>query len=563
VSYPADLPITARVEAITTALGAHQLLIICGDTGSGKTTQLPKLALQAGCGNTGRIGITQPRRLAATSMAQRVASELGCRLGTAVGYQIRFDDCTSTQTVIKFMTDGILLAEIGQDRDLAQYDALIIDEAHERSLNIDFILGYVKELLPRRPDLKVVISSATIDAGEFSRFFDSAPVIAIEGRSFPVQDVFRPEPNEEQDLSAQILEAVEWIKTRGETGDILVFLPGEREIREAADLLKGQCWPEVEILPLFARLSMAEQQRIFRKSRERRIVLATNVAETSLTIPNIAYVVESGLVRLSRYNPYSHVQALQIEQVSQASARQRRGRCGRISEGICVYLYDKDTLDKSPPYTDPEILRSSLAGVILQMKILGLPPIERFSFINPPPAALIREGYRSLRNLRALDRDDQLTALGRAMAAFPLDPHLSRMVCQAKVEGVLPELLVITSFLSIRDPRERPADKQLLADQTHQQWADKRSDFIGIINLWRFVENGGGRGASQSRLRSLCRDAFLNYGRMREWRNLRSDLADVCRSMKWKGSDGELSADLSYDAIHRSVLSGLPTHIGA
>jgi ATP-dependent helicase HrpA len=563
IVYPADLPISALVDSIKSALADHQLLIVCGDTGCGKTTQLPKIVWEAGCGTAGRIGITQPRRLAATSMAQRVADELRCPLGGPVGFQIRFEDQTSQETVVKFMTDGILLAEIAKDRELRQYDALIIDEAHERSLNIDFILGYLKELLRRRRDLKVIVSSATLDTGEFSRFFGDAPVIRVQGRTYGVEDVFRPTLVEETELSDQVLDAIECIRSESEAGDVLVFLPGEREIREAAKLLKGQKWPDVEVLQLFARLSMNEQHRVFRQSDQRRVVLATNVAETSLTIPNIHYVVDSGLVRLSRYNPYLQVQTLQIEQVSQASARQRRGRCGRVAEGQCLYLYNRETLERSDAYTDPEILRTSLAGVILQMKILGLPPIEHFPFINPPPSALVSEGYRSLRALGALDRDDRVTTLGRQMAAFPLDPVLSRMVCQAKVEGVLDEVVIIAAFLSIRDPRERPSDKQALSDQAHQLWADKQSDFIGILNLWKRIEDARREEASANLYRAFCKEHFLNFGRIREWRNLRGDLIEVCRRLKWAVNDTRADAgEYAYDRIHRSLLAGLPMTIG-
>ncbi|MBN1654156.1 MAG: ATP-dependent RNA helicase HrpA, partial [Deltaproteobacteria bacterium] len=533
ISYPADLPISAEVDSIITALSDHQILIVCGDTGCGKTTQLPKIALASGFGTAGRIGVTQPRRLAATSMAKRVADELRCSLGGPVGFQIRFANRTSEQTVIKFMTDGILLAEIAKDRRLQQYDALIIDEAHERSLNIDFILGYLKELLRRRADLKLIVSSATLDVEEFSRFFDHPPVIRIQGRSFGVQDVFRPAQEQEPELCEQVLDTIQWIKSESASGDILVFLPGEREIRDTAKLLKGQKWTDLEVLQLFARLSMSEQQRVFSSSARRRVVLATNVAETSLTIPNIHYVVDSGLVRISRYNPHLRVQTLQIEQVSQASARQRRGRCGRVAEGQCVYLYSRDILERSDRYTDPEILRSSLAGVILQMKVLGLPSIERFSFINPPPSALVNEGYRALRALGALDRNDRVTALGREMATLRLDPVLSRMICQAKEEGALAEVLIIAAFLSIRDPRERPADKQSPSDQAHRLWADKRSDFIAILNLWKHIEETRRAPDSTIPLRAFCKEHFLNFGRIREWRNLWIDLTEVCRRLKW------------------------------
>ncbi len=563
VSYPAELPISSRARDIAETLAQHQVVIVCGATGSGKTTQLPKIALEAGLGRKGRIGVTQPRRLAATSMAQRVAQELNCSYGGPVGCQIRFDDQTSDETVIKFMTDGVLLAETQNDRWLLQYDALIIDEAHERSLNIDFALGYLKNLLPRRRDLKVVISSATLDVEAFSEFFDHAPIVEVQGRVFSVEDVFLPTEEEQEELSAQVLRAVNWVSDRDRRGDVLVFLPGEREIREAADLLQGQRWRDTDILPLFARLSMDDQRRVFKSGSRRRIVLATNVAETSITIPNIHVVVDSGQVRISRYNPHTQVQALQVEQVSQASARQRRGRCGRVREGICIHLYEKEVLEGSPMYTDPEILRTSLAGVILQMKVLGLAPIDEFPFIDPPRDALIREGYRTLRDIKALDREDRLTAMGRDIAAFALDPRLARMICQARIEGALPQVLAIASFLSIQDPRERPATKQAAADEAHASWVDRRSDFFTILNLWNFLAERRQARASQGAIRRLCQQTFLNYRRVREWYNLWLDLREVMRSLRWKAPkvDGPLQEG-SYDAVHRSLLSGVPANLG-
>ncbi len=577
LEYPDLLPISARRDDIRLLVEQNQVVIVCGTTGSGKTTQLPKIVMEAGCGKTGRIGVTQPRRLAATGMARRVAEETASDYGKAVGCQVRFDDQTCDETIIKFMTDGILLAETQHDRHLLQYDCLVIDEAHERSLNIDFLLGYLKNLLAMRPDLKIIISSATLDAAAFAAFFDDAPIITVEGRTYPVEDFFLP-PGKDEELANHILRAMRWISDIDSEGDVLVFLPGEREIRDAARKLEGQQWKATEILPLFGRLSMGEQQRVFTVGGRRRIILATNVAETSITIPGIHYVIDSGLVRLSRYNPRTQVQGLQIEQVSQASARQRRGRCGRITDGICIYLYDRETFDNSAPYTDPEIRRTSLAGVILQMDLLGLPPIDRFPLIDPPQPALVNEGYRTLQDIGAIDEDRKLTAMGRDIARFPVDPHLARMIVQARAEGTLPEILVLAAFLSIQDVRERPAEKAEAADLAHKQWEDPRSDFITILNLWNFIEAERGSGGSHGRLRRLCKKNFINYRRVMEWRNLWSDLRDTSREQGWdtsrpkqqrhaesrKGSSDALASlhDINYDLVHRSLLAGLPSHIG-
>ena len=561
MTYPENLPISEKRDEIRTLIEAHQVVIVCGTTGSGKTTQLPKIVREAGFGKTGRIGITQPRRLAATGMARRVAEEMQTAYGHGVGCQVRFDDQTGDETVIKFMTDGILLAEAGRDPQLLQYDCLIIDEAHERSLNIDFLLGYLKTILPRRPDLKLIISSATLDAKSFSTFFSDAPVIEIEGRTYPVEDFFLP-PGKDEELSNHILRALRWISDIDDQGDVLIFLPGEREIRDAAKKLEGKQWTHTEILPLFGRLSMGEQQRVFTAGGRRRIILATNVAETSITIPGIHYVIDSGLVRLSRFNPRTQVQGLQIEQVSQASARQRRGRCGRITDGICIYLYDEETFKDSAPYTDPEIRRTSLAGVILQMDLLGLPPIEEFPFIDPPQMALVREGYKALQDIGALDDNRRLTQLGRDIAAFPVDPHLARMIVQAHQEDALPEILVLTAFLSIQDVRERPAEKAEAADLAHKQWMDPKSDFITILNLWNFIAAEQGSGGSHGRLRRLCRQNFINYRRIQEWQNLCRELQQTLRTLKWKQPPAAPVNELNYDAIHRSLLAGLPINIG-
>ena len=587
--YPDALPVSGKKDDIRKLVEENQVVIVCGTTGSGKTTQLPKIVCEAGSGKTGRIGVTQPRRLAATGMARRVAEEMGTDYGKGVGCQVRFDDSTCDETVIKFMTDGILLTETQHDRHLQQYDCLIIDEAHERSLNIDFLLGYIKNLLKVRPDLKVVISSATLDAEGFSAFFDDAPVIEVEGRMYPVEDFFLP-PGKDEELSNHILRAMRWITDVDDRGDVLVFLPGEREIRDAAKKLEGQHWNGTEILPLFGRLSMGEQQRVFKAGGKRRIILATNVAETSITIPGIHYVIDSGLVRLSRYNPRTQVQGLQIEQVSQASARQRRGRCGRVADGICVYLYDKDTLEESAQYTDPEIRRTSLAGVILQMDMLGLPPVDRFPLLDPPSSSLVNEGYKTLFDIGAIDADRKLTNLGRDISRFPVDPHLARMVVQARKEGTLAEVLVLVAFLSIQDVRERPTEKADLADAAHAQWKDPKSDFITILNLWEAIEAERGQGGSHGKLRKFCKKNFVNYRRVMEWRNLWRDLREQAleirnskpearnkaqnpksESLKHSNSEhskivsdfGFRASDLQqYAAIHRSLLAGLPANIG-
>ncbi len=572
--YPDILPVSAKKDDIRKLIEANQVVIVCGTTGSGKTTQLPKIVYEAGACRTGRIGVTQPRRLAATGMARRVAEEMDSDYGKGVGCQVRFDDQTCDETIIKFMTDGILLAETQNDRHLLQYDCLIIDEAHERSLNIDFLLGYIKNLLKVRPDLKIVISSATLDAESFSDFFGGAPVIEVEGRTYPVEDFFLP-PGKDEELPNHILRALRWISDVDDQGDVLIFLPGEREIRDAAKKLEGQHWKNTEVLPLFGRLSMGEQQRVFKVGGRRRIILATNVAETSITIPGIHYVIDSGLVRLSRYNPRTQVQGLQIEQVSQASARQRRGRCGRVTDGICIYLYDQEVLENSAQYTDPEIRRTSLAGVILQMDMLNLPPIDQFPLIDPPQTSLVNEGYKALFDIGAIDEDRKLTNMGKQIARFPLDPHLARMVLQAEKEGALPEVLVLTAFLSIQDVRERPAEKAEAADLAHAKWNDPKSDFITILNLWNDVEEV--RRESHGKLRKFCRNNFVNYRRIMEWRNLWQDLRasskDIFSPQRHKGSEKNrnkktpsLSAsvvnDSEYDLIHRSLLAGLPANIG-
>ncbi len=563
VQLPSELPITAHRERILDALARHQIIIVSGDTGSGKTTQLPKLALLADRGRSGRVGITQPRRLAAVSMARRVAEELHCHLGHQVGYQVRFDDHTSDETIIKFMTDGILLAETLTDRSLWQYDTLIIDEAHERSLNIDFVLGYLKSLLAKRPDLKIIVSSATLDVASFAEFFQIAPVLTIEGRTHPIEDVFLPSPDPDIDLTRQVAHAVQWVDDLDREGDMLIFLPGEREIRDAAVALRGKQYPKTEILPLFARLSLSEQQRVFTIGGRRRIVLATNVAETSITIPGIRYVIDSGLVRINRYRPRRQIQALQIEQVSQASAHQRRGRCGRVADGLCVHLYSEETLAESPPFTDPEIRRASLAGVILQMAVMRLPAIDEFPFINPPKRVVIEEGYRTLFEIGALDEKKNLTNLGRDLGEFPVDPQIARMIVQARKENVVSELLVLAALLSIQNPRERPTEQEAAADQAHRQWQDERSDFHSYLRLWNAWQTQRKKLPSTNRLRRWCKVNFLSYRRMMEWQNLFGELADVVANLRWNVRVTEkVHDDCFYDRILRSVLAGIPLHLG-
>ncbi len=562
-TLPPQLPITARADEIRRLWQEHQVIIIGGATGSGKTTQLPKIALSIGRGRTGRIGCTQPRRLAATAMARRVSAELDVQCGQEVGYQVRFEDRTSPDTVVKFMTDGILLAETAGDRLLRQYDTLIIDEAHERSLNIDFILGYIKNLLDKRPDLKVAISSATMDVMQFSGFFGNAPVVEVEGRMYPVEDFFMEPENADEELPDHVARAVDFLSELDRKGDILVFLPGEREIRECADLLNGRKLPYTEILPLYARLSAGEQQKVFQTGHLRRIILATNVAETSVTIPGIRFCIDSGLARVSRYNPRTRIQELQIESISQASVRQRRGRCGRTADGVCVHLYSENDLASSPEYTDPEIRRTSLAGVILRMASLHLPRIDRFPFIDPPPPSLIREGMKTLEDIRAILPGGKVTAEGWKLAALPVDPHLGKMLAEAARRQVLPEMLVIVAYLSIQDPRERPQDKQQQADEAHRRWRDDKSDFITILKLHEAITGGTADNGSNSFLRKFCRQNFLNFNRIREWRNLTGELNSHCRKNNWPvpAQEGIRVENVPYAQLHTAILSGIPRQI--
>lgn len=559
--FPDELPITSHADSIREKIQRGQVIIVCGSTGSGKTTQLPKVALAAGCGRTGRIGCTQPRRIAASSLARRVAGELGAEFGREVGYKVRFDDKTSDKTVVKFMTDGILLAETRDDPMLYQYDCVILDEVHERSLNVDFLLGYFKLLLRKRKDLKLIISSATLESERLATFFGGAPVEEVEGRLFPIEDCWL-EPGEDEELTESVARGVTFINEMDPRGDILVFLPGEREIRDCAEMLSGRKFPNTEILPLFGRLSAGDQQRVFSPSRFRRIVLATNVAETSLTIPGIRYVVDSGLVRLSRYNPRTRIQELRVEQISQASARQRRGRCGRLRDGICVHLYPEETLNESAEFTPPEIQRSSLAGVILQMASLNLPPLGEFPLVDEPAPALVREGMRTLNDLCALD-GMRLTRIGRSLAALPLDPQLGKMLLEAHRHKVLPEMLVIVAFLSIPDPRERPFEKAAEADAAHRKFASDQSDFLGILNLWLALEEEFRAKNSNQALKRFAVRNYLNYRRVREWRNLVDDLTELMAENKC-AANGKIDMErLSYDTLHKVLLSGLPRQLGA
>ena len=566
IAYP-DLPISRRRNDILAAMREHQVIVVVGETGSGKTTQLPKMAMELAGEARGRVGCTQPRRLAAASVSRRVAEELNCGLGGLVGYQVRFEEKAGLDTRLKFMTDGILLAETQHDPDLRQYHTLILDEAHERSLNIDFLLGYLRLLLGRRKDLRLVISSATLDAGGFSEFFGGAPIIQVEGRTYPVDLHYLPPLHDDEELPAHVARAVDWLDTLDDHGDVLVFLPGEREIREVAEKLEGRNLKNTRILPLFARLGLADQQRIFHPEQGyRRIVLATNVAETSLTIPGIIYVIDSGLARVSRYSPARQVQRLQIEPVSKASARQRAGRCGRVCEGVCIRLYSENDWEERPDFTDPEIRRSALAGALLRMKDLGLPEMPEFPLPDPPSSKLVTEGYRTLREIGALDKARQLTPVGRKLARLPIDPRLARMLLEAQHEQALPEMLVIVAGLGIMDPRERPADAAQKADQAHAQWKEEDSDFLSLLKLWKAAwQFREGRRWRKNQLRKWCGKNFLNFNRMMEWFNLWEDLSRLVReTLKCKISPLEEEAErqASFAMIHRSILAGVPRQFG-
>ncbi|MFJ2545816.1 ATP-dependent RNA helicase HrpA [Pseudomonas sp. NPDC087612] len=572
IRYDDSLPIAAKRDEIKKVLAEHQVLIIAGETGSGKTTQLPKICLELGRGQHGLIAHTQPRRIAARSVATRVAEELGTPLGALVGYQVRFEDQSDANTLVKLMTDGILLAETQHDRFLERYDTIIVDEAHERSLNIDFLLGYLKTLLPRRPDLKVIITSATIDLERFSKHFNDAPIIEVSGRTYPVETWYRPVTREqdeegnrvEDDLTvdqailATLDEIAAFERSQGKgPGDVLVFLPGEREIRDAAEMLRKAQLRHTEILPLYARLSPAEQQKIFQSHPGRRVVLATNVAETSLTVPGIRYVIDSGTARISRYSYRAKVQRLPIEAVSQASANQRKGRCGRVEPGICVRLYSEEDFNARPAFTDPEILRTNLAAVILQMLHLRLGDIDAFPFIEPPDGKAISDGFNLLQELSAVNRENQLTPLGRQLARLPVDPRLGRMLLEGAKQGSLNELLIVASALSVQDPRERPPERQQAADQAHAQWKDADSDFAALVNLWRGFEEQR-QALTASPLRNWCRKNFLNYLRLREWRDAHRQLSLICRDLQL--SINKEPAD--YPRLHKAILCGLLSQIG-
>lgn len=586
IGYPEELPVSQRRDDIAAAIRDHQVVIVAGETGSGKTTQLPKICLELGRGVDGLIGHTQPRRIAARSVAERVAQELGVELGEQVGYQVRFTDRAGPQTLVKLMTDGILLAELQHDRMLSAYDTIIVDEAHERSLNIDFILGYLKRLLPKRPDLKVIITSATIDPERFAQHFAApdgspAPIVEVSGRTYPVEVRYRPlvdlegdggsDADEEgelvvRDQTEAIVDAVAELVREG-PGDILVFLPGEREIRDTAEVLEG--WSQrarvvdrFEVVPLFARLSAAEQHRVFAPHGGRRVVLATNVAETSLTVPGIRYVVDSGVARISRYSVRTKVQRLPIEAISQASANQRAGRCGRVAAGVCIRLYSEDDYLARPEFTEAEILRTNLASVILQMTALGLGDVGRFPFVDPPDQRNVRAGVQLLEELGAIvERDGvrRLTPVGRSLVTLPIDPRLARMVVEADRRGCLREVLVIAAALSIQDPRERPLEKRAQADQLHARFVDPTSDFLTWLNLWRHLRTQQQEMGS-SAFRRTCRQEFLNYVRIREWQDLESQLRQVAKQLKLAVPPPADEPDA--DGIHQALLAGLLSHIG-
>ncbi|MEA3082584.1 MAG: ATP-dependent helicase HrpA, partial [Paraburkholderia sp.] len=593
ITFPEALPVSGRREEIARAIAQNQVVIVCGETGSGKTTQLPKICLELGrglgAGGTGLIGHTQPRRIAASATGRRIAEELGTPFGEVVGYKVRFTDNLSPGASVKLMTDGILLAETQTDPLLKAYDTLIIDEAHERSLNIDFLLGYLKEILVKRPDLKLIVTSATIDADRFARHFGRddkpAPVIEVSGRLYPVEVRYRPVAEDspavksaegsaasssresrdrpktqretDRDLMEAIVDAVDELCREG-PGDVLVFLPGEREIRDAAEALRKHHPPHTEILPLFARLSAAEQERVFRTSNARRIVLATNVAETSLTVPGIRYVVDTGLARVKRYSYRNKVEQLQVESISQAAANQRAGRCGRVADGVCIRLYEESDFQGRVRFTDPEILRSSLASVILRMKSLHLTAIETFPFIEPPPGRAIADGYQLLNELGAVDDDNQLTPLGRELARLPLDPRVGRMILAARDQQALKEVLIIASALSVQDPRDRPIEAQEQADQAHRRFADERSEFLQWLKIWNWFEEAIAHKKSNRQLQDECRKNFLSQLRLREWRDVHSQLLTVVREHGWRLNE----AEATFEQIHLALLTGLLGNIG-
>ncbi|SDI83432.1 ATP-dependent helicase HrpA [Frankineae bacterium MT45] len=582
VTYPAELPVSARRDDIAAAIAAHQVVIVAGETGSGKTTQLPKICLELGRGITGMIGHTQPRRLAARTVAQRIADELDVPLGEAVGFAVRFTDQVRDTTLIKLMTDGILLAEIQRDPQLRRYDTLILDEAHERGLNIDFLLGYLKRLLPQRPELKLIITSATIDPQRFAKHFNDAPIVEVSGRTYPVEIRYRPlgveaadedstatdaddpddpdhdqAPRPERDQVEGIVDAVRELSAPGLTGDILVFLSGEREIRDTADALNALDLYNTEVLPLYARLSTAEQHRVFAPHSTRRIVLATNVAETSLTVPGIHYVIDPGTARMSRYSHRTKVQRLPIEPISQASANQRSGRCGRIADGICIRLYSAKDFASRPEFTEPEILRTNLASVILQMAALRLGEVADFPFLDAPDPRAIRDGVALLHELGAVDDAGGLTPIGRQVSRLPVDPRIGRMIVQAGAEGCVREILTIAAALSIPDPRERPAEQAQAAAAKHARFADETSDFLSLLNLWNYLaEQRADRSGNQ--FRRMCREEFLHYLRIREWQDLRGQLSQLTKSLELR----ENSEPAAENAVHSAITAGLLSHVG-
>lgn len=563
VTYPPELPITSRKDDIVAAIRSNQVVVIAGETGSGKTTQIPKMCLEAGLGIEARIGCTQPRRVAALSISRRIAEELDVIMGREVGCKIRFDDQSSQYTYIKLMTDGILLAETQGDPLLSEYNAIIIDEAHERSLNIDFLLGYLKGLLGKRPDLKLIITSATIDTQTFSKHFNDAPIIEVSGRLYPVQVYYEPfdhESEERGDLTYidAAVRAAEQVLCEPGQGDVLIFMPGERDIRETSDQLEGRFSRDAEIIPLFGRLSGGDQQRVFAPSDRRKIVIATNIAETSLTLPGIRYVIDSGLARISRYNPRNRTKRLPVEEVSQSSANQRKGRSGRVRDGVCIRLYSEENFNERPAYTQPEIQRANLAEVILRMKAFRLGEIEIFPFVNPPLPGAIQAGYSLLQELGALDEQRELTDMGRSLARLPIDPTLGRMLLQSQVEHATRELLIIASGLSIQDPRERPLDQKEAANAAHKRWGDPQSDFLTLLRIWDAVHDQWERLRTQGQRRKFCRANFLSYLRLREWQDLHAQLHGALEEL---GSVKLNESNAAYDAIHRSILAGLLGHV--
>ena len=562
LTYDPDLPIRAHRDEILGALGKHQVIVLCGATGSGKSTQLPKFCVEAGRGALGLIGHTQPRRIAARALAARLASELGTTVGGAVGYQVRFNDRSGPDCRVKLMTDGILLKELESDRNLYRYDTLIIDEAHERSLNIDLLLGVLKRVLEKRHDLKLIVTSATIDPEKFSKFFGDAPIIEVSGRSYPVEVRYRPLEGEDEDATELSLpEGVVAAVKELPRDDVLVFLPGEKQIRECDDALGKAKLHNTEILPLFSRLSTRDQERIFEGHRERRVVLATNVAETSLTVPGIRHVVDSGLARISRYSVRGKVQRLPIEKIAKASADQRKGRCGREAEGICIRLFSEDDFNAREDFTPPEVLRTNLASVILRLAVLGLGEPADFPFIDLPDTRLINDGYRLLQELKAVDDNRQVTALGKQIASLPVDPRLARMLIAASRLACLAEMLVVTSFLEIQDPRERPADAQTQADQAHAAFADPRSDFVAVLNLWKSFHEQS-EALSGNQLRKWCREHFLSFVRMREWQELHRQLREAVDDIDLRASQRTINQGADYANLHQAILTGFLGNIG-